>query len=57
MVRKKSGGLRLCCDYRKLNAQTVRDKFNLPRIDECLDALEGSNVFSTLDLSSGFHQM
>ena len=57
VVRKKSGGLRLCCDYRKLNAQTVRDKFSLPRIDECLDALAGSNVFSTLDLSSGFHQM
>ena len=45
LVRKKSGGLRLCCDYRKLNAQTVRDKFSLPRIDECLDAL------------AGFHQM
>ena len=57
VVRKKSGGLRLCCDYRKLNAHTVRDKFSLPRIDECLDALAGSNVFSTLDLSSGFHQM
>ncbi|RUS72498.1 hypothetical protein EGW08_019752 [Elysia chlorotica] len=57
VVRKKSGGLRLCCDYRKLNAQTVRDKFSLPRIDECLDALAGANIFSTLDLSSGFHQM
>ena len=56
-VRKKSGGLRLCCDYRKLNTQTVRDTFSVPRIDECLDALAGCNVFSTLDLSSGFHQM
>ena len=48
VVRKKSGCLRLCCNYCKLNAQTVRDKFSLPRIDECLDALAGSNVFSTL---------
>ena len=57
VVRKKSRGLRLHCDYHRLNAQTVRDKFSLPRIDECLDALARSNVFSTLDLSSGFHQM
>ena len=45
MVIMKSGGLRLCCDNRKLNAQTVRDKFSLPRIDECLegDALARSS--------------
>jgi hypothetical protein len=43
--------------YRKLNLKTVRDAFPLPRIDESLDALNGSKFFSTLDLASGFHQI
>ena len=57
VVRKKNGELRLCCDYRKLNAKTRRDSYPLPRIDECLDALGGAQHFSTLDLASGYHQV
>ncbi len=57
VVKKKSGEIRLCCDYRKLNNITRRDAFPLPRIDECLDALGGARFFSTLDLASGYHQV
>lgn len=57
LVRKADGGLRLCVDYRRLNSKTKRDAFPLPRIDESLDALGGAQVFSTIDLASGYHQV
>ena len=57
LVRKKSGELRMCVDYRRLNSLTRRDMFPLPRIDECLDAIGGATLFSTLDLASGYHQV
>ena len=57
LVRKKSGEIRLCIDYRRINSITKRDSFPLPRIEECLDALGGSKYFSTLDLASGYHQV
>ena len=53
LVRKKDGTLRFCIDFHTLNNVTVKDAYPLPRIDECLDALNGSKYFSTLDLASG----
>lgn len=57
LVRKADKSLRLCVDYRRLNSKTKRDAFPLPRIDESLDALGGAQMFSTIDLASGYHQV
>ena len=57
LVRKKSGELRMCVDYRGLNARTVKDAYPLPRIDESLDALGGAAIFSTMDLQSAYYQV
>ncbi|GBG64030.1 hypothetical protein CBR_g40277 [Chara braunii] len=56
-VRKKNKDLRLCIDYRKLNAQTIRNTGPLPRIDDLLERLGGTKFFSKLDLKSGYHQL
>ncbi|XP_062844567.1 retrovirus-related Pol polyprotein from transposon 412 [Trichomycterus rosablanca] len=57
LVRKKDGSLRLCVDYRLLNARTRKDAFPLPRIEETLDMLGGARWFSTMDLASGYNQV
>ena len=57
LVKKKNGELRFCIDLRKLNARTVKDAYSLPRIDDTLDKLKGSCVFSSLDLKSGYWQV
>ena len=57
LVRKKDGGLRFCIDLRKLNDRTIKDAYSLPRIDETLDSLQGSQWFSSLDLKSGYWQV
>ena len=54
---KKDGGLRMCIDYRRVNAQTRKDKHPLPRPDELMDQLRGADTFSGLDLLSGYHQV
>ncbi|GBG80917.1 hypothetical protein CBR_g31473 [Chara braunii] len=56
-VWKKNKDLRLCIDYRKLNAQTVKNARPLPRIDDLLERLFGAKYFSKLDLKSGYHQI
>jgi Reverse transcriptase (RNA-dependent DNA polymerase) len=58
MVKKKEEGkYRMVCDFRKLNADTVKDKYPVPRIDDTIDALYGAKYFTTLDLFSGFWQV
>jgi hypothetical protein len=57
LVQKKTGDVRLCVDFRKLNAITKKDSFPLPRIDDVLDLLQGQQYFSTLDLASGYWQI
>ncbi len=48
MVEKKDGSLRFCIDYRKLNEVTRKDAYPLPRIDDTLNTLAGSQWFTTL---------
>ena len=57
LVRKKSVKVRLCVDYRRLNAITVKDAFPLPRASDCLDAVAGVTLFSCFDVTSGYHQI
>ena len=53
-VHKKTGDIRICVDYQKLNKRTVKDAYPLPHPDEVQDRLAGSVIFSTLDLQSGY---
>jgi hypothetical protein len=57
LVKKKSGEYRMCVDYRSLNAKTIKDKYPLPRVDDHLERMHGSQYFTTLDLASGYHQI
>ncbi|GKF33793.1 hypothetical protein Tco_0106993, partial [Tanacetum coccineum] len=54
-VKKKDGSFRMCIDYWELNKCTVKDSYPLPRIDDIFDPLQGSNVYSKIDLRSGYH--
>jgi hypothetical protein len=56
-VHKKDGALRLCIDFKQLNKVTVKNKYPLLRIDDLFDQLKDSNIFSKIDLRSGYHQV
>jgi hypothetical protein len=56
-VKKKDGSMRMCIDYRNLNAMIVKNKYPLLRIDDLLDQLWNAKFFSKIDLRSGYHHM
>ena len=56
-IQKKTGDIRICVNYCKLNKKTTKEACPLPRPDEVQDRLSGSLIFSTLDLRSGYWQL
>ncbi|GKD37091.1 putative reverse transcriptase domain-containing protein, partial [Tanacetum coccineum] len=56
-ARIKDGSFWMCIDYRELNKLTVKNRYPLPRIDDLFDQLQGSRVYSKIDLRSGYHQL
>nr|GEY07454.1 putative reverse transcriptase domain-containing protein [Tanacetum cinerariifolium] len=56
-VKKKYRSFRMCIDYRELNKLTVKNRYPLPRIDDLFDQLQGSSVYSKIELRPGYHQL
>ncbi|GJY35236.1 putative reverse transcriptase domain-containing protein [Tanacetum coccineum] len=57
VVKKKDGSFWICIDYRELKKLNVKNRYPLPRIDDLFDQLQGSRVYSKIDLRSGYHQL
>ncbi|GJU38798.1 putative reverse transcriptase domain-containing protein [Tanacetum coccineum] len=56
-MQELSNHFKMCIDYRELNKLTVKNRYPLPRIDDLFDQLQGSSVYSKIDLRSGYHQL
>nr|GFA73660.1 putative reverse transcriptase domain-containing protein [Tanacetum cinerariifolium]GFA73712.1 putative reverse transcriptase domain-containing protein [Tanacetum cinerariifolium] len=57
IIKKKDGSFRMCIDYMESNKLTVKNRYPLPRIDDLFDQLQGSSIYSKIDLRSGYHQL
>ncbi|GKT34345.1 hypothetical protein ADUPG1_007713 [Aduncisulcus paluster] len=57
LVNKKTGDVRMCCDYKVLNKKTIADSYPLPRQDQLFAALSGQSIFAALDLKSGYYNI
>nr|GEV11949.1 putative reverse transcriptase domain-containing protein [Tanacetum cinerariifolium] len=55
--KKREGSFQICIDYRELNKLTVKNRYPLPRIHDLFDQLQGSSVYSMINLRSGYHQL
>ncbi|GJY01638.1 putative reverse transcriptase domain-containing protein, partial [Tanacetum coccineum] len=56
-VKKKDGSFQMCIDYQELNKLSVKNHYPLPMIEDLFDQLQGSSVYSKIDLRSGYHQL
>nr|GEV37993.1 putative reverse transcriptase domain-containing protein [Tanacetum cinerariifolium] len=56
-VKKKDGSFWMCIDYCELNKLTIKNQYPLPRIEDLFDQLQGSRVYSKIDLRFGYHQL
>nr|GEW42885.1 putative reverse transcriptase domain-containing protein [Tanacetum cinerariifolium] len=56
-IKKKDGSFRMCIDYRELYKLIIKNHYPLPKIDDLFDQLQGSSVYSKMNLRSGYHQL